>query len=173
MHHHTEISLVDEFRWVSPLHYLKNGGQNALLRCCMLQEGPPFLHYSCVVVLHSCILLPPVGHSSNHEYHCCQFTRQSSCVSNFYRTFKFFIWLSVVFNNCCFSKTKMVTRTLLNVTLYVQYLVCIMLVYLLKIEITLDFWTLKHLIAYTLKCRLLYFSLHISLHNILYRYIRK
>jgi len=23
MHHHTELSFVDEFRWVSPLHYLK------------------------------------------------------------------------------------------------------------------------------------------------------
>ena len=46
--------------------------------------------YYCVVVLHSCIVLPPVGHSSNHEYNCCQLTRQSSCVSNFYRTFNFF-----------------------------------------------------------------------------------
>ena len=26
------------------------------------------------VVLHSCIVLPPVGHSSIHEYHCCQLT---------------------------------------------------------------------------------------------------
>ena len=37
--------------------------------------------------------LSPVGHSSNHEYHYCQLTRQSCCVSNFYRTFKVFIWL--------------------------------------------------------------------------------
>jgi len=29
--------------------------------------------------------------SSNREYQCCQLTRQSSCVSNFYRTFKVFI----------------------------------------------------------------------------------
>ena len=43
------------------------------------------------------IVLPPVGHSSNHQYHCCQLTRQSSCGSNFYRTFKVFIWLSLVF----------------------------------------------------------------------------
>jgi len=35
-------------------------------------------------------VLPPVGHSSNHEYHCYQLTRQSSCVSNFYRAFKGF-----------------------------------------------------------------------------------
>ena len=44
MHHHTKLSFVDEFRWVSPLHYLKNGWQNALLRWCMLQSGPPSLH---------------------------------------------------------------------------------------------------------------------------------
>ena len=41
---------------------------------CMLQAGPPYLHYYCAVVLHSCIVLPPVGHSSNHEYQCCQLT---------------------------------------------------------------------------------------------------
>jgi hypothetical protein len=56
----------------------------------MLQAGPSSLRYYCAVVLHSCIVLPPVGHSSNHEYHCCQRTRQSKCVSNFYRTFKVF-----------------------------------------------------------------------------------
>jgi hypothetical protein len=61
-----------------------------------MQAGPPSLHYYCAVVLHSCNVLPPVGHSSNHEYHCCQLKRQSSCVSNFYRTFRVFIWLSLV-----------------------------------------------------------------------------
>ena len=40
----------------------------------MLQAGPPSLHYYCAVVLHSCIVLPPVGHSSSHQYHCCQLT---------------------------------------------------------------------------------------------------
>jgi len=95
MHHHTELSFVDEFWWVSPIHYL-NGWQNAVLRWCMLQAVPPYLHYYCAVVLHSCTLLPHVDPSSNHEYHCCQLTRQSSCVSNFYRTFYFFIWLSLV-----------------------------------------------------------------------------
>ena len=59
-------------------------------------SGPPSLHYYCAVALQSCIVLPPVGHSSNHEYHCCQSTWQSSCVSNFHRTFKVFIWLSLV-----------------------------------------------------------------------------
>ena len=62
---------------------------------CMLQAGPPTLHYYCAM-LHSCIVLPPVGHSSNHEYHCCQLKRQLSCVSNFYRTFKVFISLSLI-----------------------------------------------------------------------------
>jgi len=98
MHHHTELPFVDEFRWVSPFPYLKNGWQNAVLLWCMLQEWPPSLHYYCAVVLHSCTLLPPVGHSSNHQYHYCQLTRQSSCVSNFYRTFKVFIWLSLVYS---------------------------------------------------------------------------
>ena len=89
-------SFVDEFRPVSPLHYLKNGWQNAVLLWCMFQAGPQTLHYYCAVVLQSCIVLPPVGHSSNHEYHCCQLTRQSSWVLNFYRTFKVFIWLFLV-----------------------------------------------------------------------------
>ena len=69
-------------------------------RCSSLEHvarGPPSLHYYCAVVLHSCIVLPPVGHSSNHEYHCCQLTRQSSCVSNFYLTFKVSIGLSPVY----------------------------------------------------------------------------
>ena len=35
----------------------------------MLQSGPPTLHYYCAVVLHSCIVLLPVGHSSNHQHH--------------------------------------------------------------------------------------------------------
>ena len=75
---------------------LKNGWQNAVLLWCMLQAGPSSLHYYCALVLHSYIALPPVSYSSNHQYHCCQLTRQSSSVSNFYRTFKVFIWLSLV-----------------------------------------------------------------------------
>jgi len=79
---------------------LKNGWQNAVLRSvllwCMLQAGPPSLHYYCTIVLHSYIVLSPVGHSSNHEYHCFQLTKQSSCVSNFYRTFNVFVWLALV-----------------------------------------------------------------------------
>jgi hypothetical protein len=76
MHHLTELSFVNEFRWVSPFHY-------AVLLRCVLQAGQPSLPYYCAVVLHSCIILPPVSHSSNHKYHPCRLTRQSSCVSNF------------------------------------------------------------------------------------------
>ena len=47
-----------------------------------------------VAFLHRTATWRPV---LNHEYHCCQLTRQSSCVSNFYRTFKVFIWLSLVY----------------------------------------------------------------------------
>ena len=41
---------------------------------CMLQLGLPPLHYYCAILLHSCIVLPPVHRSSNHQYHCCQLT---------------------------------------------------------------------------------------------------
>ena len=44
--------------------------------------------YYCAIMLHSLILLPPVGHSANYEYHFCQLTRQPNSVSNFYGTFK-------------------------------------------------------------------------------------
>ena len=89
-------SFVDEFRWVSHPSLLKNRWQNAILLWCMLQAGPPSLQYYCAVVLHSCIALQPLGHSSNHQYHCCQLTSPSSRFSNFYRIFKVFIWLSLV-----------------------------------------------------------------------------
>jgi len=41
------------------------------------------------------IILPPVGHSSKHEYH--RWNLQSRCGSNFYRNFKVFSWLSLVY----------------------------------------------------------------------------
>jgi len=96
MHHRTELPFIDEFQFVSPLHFVKNEWQNAVPLWCMLQVGPPSLHYCCAVMLHSSIVLPPVGHSSNHEYHCCQLRGQSSSVSNFYHTFKVFIWLTFI-----------------------------------------------------------------------------
>jgi len=96
MHHHTELSFLDEYQWVSSLHYLKNGWQTAVLLWCMLQAGPPSLYYYCAVVLHFSIVASPVGHSSNHEYHFCQLARQKICVSNFYSTFKVFIRPSLV-----------------------------------------------------------------------------
>jgi len=43
-------------------------------------------------VLHSCIVLPPVRHSSNHVVNL----QDNRAVSNFYRTFKVFIWLNLV-----------------------------------------------------------------------------
>ena len=90
MRHLSELSFFDKFRWVSLFHYIKNRWQNAILLWYMLQARPPFLHYYCTGVLHSCIVLPPVVHSSNHRYHCCQLTRQFKCVWNFYSTFKNF-----------------------------------------------------------------------------------
>jgi len=68
-------------RWISmgfTPSLLKKWMTDAVLLWCVLQVGPPSLHYYCAVVLHSCIVLPPVGHSSKHEYHCCHLTRQSS-----------------------------------------------------------------------------------------------
>jgi len=66
MHQLTELLFVDEFLWVSHLQYLKNEWENAVFLWCMLQAGQPSLHYYCAVLLQSCIVLPPVGHSSNH-----------------------------------------------------------------------------------------------------------
>ena len=45
-------------------------------------SGPPSLHYYCAVVLHSCTVLPPVGHTLNHQYHCCQLTDHRAVVRN-------------------------------------------------------------------------------------------
>ena len=81
-------------RWISmgftpSLLKKRNRWQNAVLFWCMLQVGPPSLHYYCTVVLHFCIVLPTECHFSNHEYHCCQLKRKASCVSNFYLTLNF------------------------------------------------------------------------------------
>ena len=93
-------------RWISmdftPSLPKKKGWQKAVLLWCMFQAGPTSLHYYFAVVLRSCIVLPPVGHSSNHQYHYCQLTRQSNCVPNFYRTFKVLIWFSLL----CLSLLK-------------------------------------------------------------------
>ena len=56
---------------------------------CMLQAGPPSLQYYCAVVLHSCILLAPAGHSSNHEYHCYQLTDNLAVFRIFIALLKF------------------------------------------------------------------------------------
>jgi len=122
MHHRTELSFVDKFRWVSPLHYLKRGDRTLFFFWCMLQEWAPCLHYHCAVVLHSCIVLPAVGHSSKHEYHCCHLTRQLSCVSNFYRTFRVFHWLFLVCLTLCVTWCHLVLkRDVANVVSFVVF----------------------------------------------------
>jgi len=40
-------------------------------------------------VLHSYIVLPPVGHSSNHECHCCQLTDNRAVFRNFIALLRF------------------------------------------------------------------------------------
>ena len=54
MHHHTELPFVDEFRWVSPLHYLKrmtercsslvHVANRAAIFTLLLRRRVPFLH---------------------------------------------------------------------------------------------------------------------------------
>jgi hypothetical protein len=83
---------------------------------CMLQAGPPPLHYYFAVVLHSSIILPPVSHSSYHEYHYCQLTKQTSCVLNFYCTFEVFIWISLV-NECTIWVIKWIYHASLCIVL--------------------------------------------------------
>ena len=56
---------------------------------CMLQAGPSSLHYYCSVVLHSCIVLSPIGHSSNHEYCCCQLTDNRDVIRTFIALLRF------------------------------------------------------------------------------------
>ena len=70
-----------------------------LLLCILFYEGGPnenlTIFFISQFVEHKRYTMT-AGHSSNHGYHCCQLTRQSSCVSNFYCTFEVFIWLSLV-----------------------------------------------------------------------------
>jgi len=87
----------DGFHPFTTWHYLKSGWQNAVLIWYMLQAGPPTLHYYCAVVLHSCIVLPPVCHSSNHQYHCCQLTDNRAMFRNVIALLMCFLWLSLVF----------------------------------------------------------------------------
>ena len=91
--------------WNSICRWISMGFKPLLLKKRMTEpcsslvhvaREPPFVNYCCAAVLHSCIALPPVGHSSNYQYHFCQLTRESSCVPNFYRTFKVSIWHSLV-----------------------------------------------------------------------------
>jgi len=107
MHHHTELSFVDDFRWVSPLHYLKKRmtercsslvhvasgvASFTLLLCCHVA----FLHRIATTCLP--LFKPSVSLLSTY--------RQSSCVSNFYRTFKVFIWLCLVLCHVSFFQPR-------------------------------------------------------------------
>jgi len=83
MHHHTELSFGDEFRWVSPLHYLN---KRMTERCSSLVHVESAAAIFTLLLrrhVHSCTVLPSVGHSSNHQYHCGQLTRQSAVVPTF------------------------------------------------------------------------------------------
>ena len=96
MRHRTELSFVDEFRWVSALHYLKNGWQNAVLLWCMWQTGPAIftlLLRRRVAFLHRTATCRPLF---KPRVSLLSTLRQSSRVSGFYRTFKGFLWLSLV-----------------------------------------------------------------------------
>jgi len=59
-------------------HLTYEGESNENLKL-HVTSGPLSLHNYCAVVLHSCVVLLSVGHSSNHQYHCCQLTKQSNC----------------------------------------------------------------------------------------------
>jgi len=110
MHHLTELSFVDEFRWVSPLHYKKRMAKRcsslvhvasgAAIFTLLLRRRVTFLHRTA-----TCrpLFKPSVSLLSTY--------RQSSCVSNCYRTFKCFIWLS--YNS---TKFESFLTKLLNVT---------------------------------------------------------
>jgi hypothetical protein len=93
-------------RMTEPCSSLVHVASGAAIFTLLLRRRVAFLHSNATV-----------GHSSNHEYHCCQLTRQSSCVSNFYRTFNGFIWLSLVtkptrctnFSNLCWNEILQVS----------------------------------------------------------------
>ena len=96
MHHHTELSFVDEFRWVSHLHclkkrmtercsYLVHVASRAANFTLLLRRRVAFLHSTA-----TCrpLFKPSVSLLSTY--------RQSSCGSNCYRTFKVLIWFSLI-----------------------------------------------------------------------------
>ena len=66
-------------------------------------------HLYCAVLLHSCILLPPVGHSANHQYRSCQLEGNRAAFRIFIALLKFFIRLSLVY--VMKLRTKHTTRS--------------------------------------------------------------
>jgi len=77
---------------------------------CMLLAGPPSLYYYWTVLLHSCIVLPPVVHPSNHDYHCCQLTDDLAVFRILCLTVKVFIWLSLVILRHTFTHMFVIMR---------------------------------------------------------------
>jgi len=62
-----------------------------LSRNLLNTKGTQWLHFS--MYLDTL----PVGHSSNHQYHCCQLKKIELCFE-FLSHFKVFIWFSLVFD---------------------------------------------------------------------------
>ena len=87
MHHHTELSFVDEFRWVSPLHYKNRMTERC--SCLVLFESGvaifTLLLRRRVAFLHRAATCRPLYKPS---VSLLPTYRQSSCGSNYYRTFK-------------------------------------------------------------------------------------
>ena len=91
MHHHTQLSFVDKFRWVSPLHYLKKTDSRTLFffgACCKWGAISTLLLRCHVAILHRTVTWRPLF---KPRVSLLSTYWQSSCVSNFYRTFKVFM----------------------------------------------------------------------------------
>jgi len=73
--------------WTFIRRQILMGFTPSLLKKRMTECCSSLVHVTNGAVIFTLLLCRHVGHSSNHEYHYCQLTRQSSCVSNFYRTF--------------------------------------------------------------------------------------
>ena len=89
------------------------------------------LKYYCAVALHSCILLPPVGNSSNHQYHCCKLTRQSRCISKFISISKFsFDAPSCIYKLHIFSSFNILSFQLISSYIFSDICHCKVQIYL-------------------------------------------
>ena len=87
MHHRTELSLVDEFRWVSPLHYLKKRMTESCSFLVHVASGVAIFKLLLrrrVAFLHRTATWPPLFKPS---VSLLSIYRQSSCVWDCYRSF--------------------------------------------------------------------------------------